>query len=213
MLGIIALTPLADIEKARLFTATALTILVFITSCFYGVRTAELSNMRNAEANVYTYIQLAENAERGSRVEFSYRNTAIMWLVQSNRANDYQQKNCAFTIFWLWAAICMLFAFLFALARQRFHPFNFGWWGMWLFIILALVSVGLFFLFVPDPGRFGGNNWPENILSPLQMKNSSSPFLNCSLSHTDGFEEYIKRYDWLEPWLEREDPAEVWRDP
>ena len=193
----------SDIEKTQILIATFLTILVFITSCFYGYRTAELSNMRNAEANVYTYIQLAENAESGSIKE--HRNAAIMWLVHSNMANYYQQRNCAFTIFWLDVAICMAFAFLFALAEKPT--------GMWVLIIMALVFFVLFFPFAYESTFIWGEKWPEtiNIINPPHYLNLS--YLDCSVTHTGGFEDYIKGYDWLESWLECKNPSRVWQDP
>jgi hypothetical protein len=190
-----------DFQKAKLFTATALTILVFITCCFYGYRTAELSNMGNAEANVYAYIQLAENAEGGSREEFGYRNAAIMWLVHSNRANDFQQRNCAFTIFWLDIAICMAFAFLFALAEKPTLTL--------VLIIMALVFLGFFFAFAYDSAFIRGKN--INIINPLHYLKLS--YLDYSVTHTNGVEDYVKGYFWLEPWLERKNLSMVWQDP
>lgn len=83
-------------DKYLIAIGIILTILIFIASCFYAVRTSALNNMYTSEVNCYTYIKYADNSI--GKEKYMYQDIAKKWYKDSNRAIDLHQKNCAFVV-------------------------------------------------------------------------------------------------------------------
>jgi len=131
-----------DAKDGKTFFATLLAILIFITSCYYSIRTNEKQNMYNAFLQARINGDLAHsfhNSENGHK-ESKYNKIAIGWFRNGNKWGMYYTKDCYCFFILLISSMFMFLVFI--------SSFYCSFYNYPRFLILSLFYYPLSFYYI-----------------------------------------------------------------